>query len=134
MMELEKELEQFRQEAQRLKAGRQGGSLPFPQALRAFAVRYATHTLEAGGTVVEAAQRLGVSAPTLYEWRKGRTPGRPRVKPPEKSQALVPVRVAERAAQGAATELQPVVVSPSGWRIEGLSVESAAQLLGRLGC
>jgi transposase-like protein len=95
-MAMEKELEQFLQEAQRLKAGRQGGSLPFPQALRAFAVRYATHTLEAGETVVEAAQRLGVSAPTLYEWRKGRTPGRPRVKPPEKSQALVAVRVAER--------------------------------------
>jgi transposase len=45
---LEKELEQFRQEAQRLKAGRRSGSLPFPEALRAFAVRYAEHTLEAG--------------------------------------------------------------------------------------
>jgi len=66
--------------------------------------------------VVEAAQRLGVSAPTLYEWRKGRTPGRPRVKPLERSQALVPVRVAERAAQTAVTGLQQVVlVSPSGW-------------------
>jgi transposase len=29
---------------------------------------------------------------------------------------------------------QVVLVSPSGWRVEGLSVESAAQLLGRLGC
>lgn len=84
---------------------------------------------------MEAAQKLGVSAPTLYEWRKGRTAGRAREKPPEKSQALIPVRVAERAAQGAMTRPQPVVlVSPSGWRIEGLSEESAAQLLGRLGC
>jgi len=134
-MEMEKELEQFRQEAQRLRAGRQGGALPFPQALRSFAVRYATHTLEAGGTVVEAAAKLGVSAPTLYEWRKGRTAGRSRVKRTEKSQVLVPVRVAERAAQGTVPGPQQVVlVSPGGWRVEGLSVESAAQLLGRLAC
>jgi len=29
---MEKELEQFQQEAQRLKEGRQGGALPFPEA------------------------------------------------------------------------------------------------------
>jgi transposase len=132
---MEKELEQFQQEVQRLKAGRRGGSLPFPEVLRAFAVRYAEQTLEGGGTVVEAATKLGVSAPTLYEWRKGRTPGRARMKPTEKSAVLVPVRVGERAAEAAVAGLQQVVlVSPSGWRVEGLSVESAAQLLGRLEC
>ena len=72
---MEKKLEQFQQEAQRLKEGRKGGALPFPEALRAFAVRYAEQTVEGGGTVVEAAAKLGVSAPTLYEWRKGRTAG-----------------------------------------------------------
>jgi len=79
---MEKELEQFQQEAQRLKQGRKGGALPFPEALRAFAVRYAEQTLQAGGTVVEAAAKLGVSAPTLYEWRKGRTAGSTRRKKP----------------------------------------------------
>jgi transposase len=107
---MEKELEQFQQEAQRLKAGRKGGSLPFPEALRAFAVRYAEHTLEGGGTVVEAAAKLGVSGPTLYEWRKGRTAGRPRVKPAQKSATLVPVRVEQRPAQGAVAGLPAVVV------------------------
>ena len=134
-MEMEKELEQFRQEAQRLKAGRQGGSLPFPETLRAFAVRYAAHMLDAGGTVVEAAGKLGVSAPTLYEWRKGRAAGHREQKPAKKSAALVAVHVGERAAQAAVASLQKVVlVSPSGWRVEGLSVEAVAQLLGRLGC
>jgi hypothetical protein len=38
-VELEKELEQFRQEVQRLKAGRRSGSLPFPEALRGTAKR-----------------------------------------------------------------------------------------------
>lgn len=130
-MELEKELEQFRQEAQRLKAGRRSGSLPFPEALRAFAVRYAEHTVAAGGTVTDAGKKLGVSGPTLYEWRKGRS----RPKPVETSSALVPVRVSARPAAAAGPGVQQVVlVSPGGWRVEGLSVESAAQLLGTLGC
>ena len=101
---MEKELEQFQQEAQRLRAGRNGGALPFPEALRAFAVRYAEYTLEAGGTVVEAAAKLGVSAPTLYEWRKGRTAGSSRRKAPQKSEVLVPVRVRERPAEAAVAQ------------------------------
>lgn len=40
-IEKEKELEKFRQEAQRLNAGRKSGSLPFPETLHGFAVRYA---------------------------------------------------------------------------------------------
>jgi hypothetical protein len=63
-MEMEIELEQFRQE-ERLRAGRQRGSLSYPEALRAFAVRYLTHALEKGGTFVGAAKALGVSEPTL---------------------------------------------------------------------
>ena len=134
-MELEKELEQFRQEAQRLKAGRRSGSLPFPEALRAFAVRYAEHTVAAGGTVTDAAQRLGVSGPTLYQWRKGNTAGPRCSKPAEKGAALVPVRVSQRPAGAEVARVpQVVLVAPSGWRVEGLSVESAAQLLGKLGC
>jgi transposase len=134
-MELEKELEQFRQEAQRLNAGRRSGSLPFPEVLRAFAVRYAEHTVAAGGTVTDAAQKLGVSGPTLYEWRKGRPAGHRRGKPAEKSAALVPVRVSERPVRAEAAGVQQVaLVSPGGWRVEGLGVEAAVQLLGKLGC
>lgn len=134
-MEMENELEQFRQEAQRLKAGRRSGSLPFPEALRAFAVRYAEHTLAEGGTVVEAARKLGVSGPTLYEWRKGRPAGGARPKPAGKSAALVPVRVSERPGQaGGVGPQQVALVSPGGWRVEGLSVEAAVQLLGRVAC
>jgi transposase-like protein len=134
---MEKELEQFRQEAQRLKTGRRGGSLPFPEALRAFAVRYAAHTLEAGGTVVEAAQKLGVSGPTLYEWRKGRAAGTQARKRAQQQARLVPVEVSEPkgAAQPVSSARGSVaVVSPRGFRVEGLSLEAAAELLRRLGC
>jgi hypothetical protein len=68
---VEKELEQFRQEVERLRAGRQRGSLPYPEALRAFAVRYLAHALETGGTLAGTAKALGVSEPTLQAWRKG---------------------------------------------------------------
>jgi len=68
---MEKELEQFRQEVERLRVGRQRGSLPYPQTLRAFAVRYVAHTLETGGTFAGVAKALGVSEPTLQAWRKG---------------------------------------------------------------
>ncbi len=129
-------MEQFQQEAQRLKEGRKGGALPFPEALRAFAVRYAEQTVEAGGTVVEAAAKLGVSAPTLYEWRKGRTAGSTQRKKRTKTSAvLVPVRVGERPAEGAVAPAGPVtVVTPGGFRVEGLSVEAAAVLLRKLTC
>lgn len=68
-------------EAQRLKAGRRSGSLPFPEALRAFAVRYAEHAVTAGGTVPDAAPKLGMSGPTLRTHRPdfAGTPRRPRL-------------------------------------------------------
>ena len=47
----------------------------------------------------------------------------------------MPVRVSQRPAAAEGTAVQQVVlVSPGGWRVEGLSLESAAQLLGTLGC
>ncbi|MFP2906326.1 hypothetical protein ACLESD_14930 [Pyxidicoccus sp. 3LFB2] len=134
-MDLQKELEQFRQEAQRLKAGRRSGSLPFPETLRAFAVRYTEHTVASGGTVTDAAQKLGVSGPTLNERRKGRPAGHRLPKPVEKGAALVPVHISEGPVAVAGAGLQQVaLVSPGGWRVEGLSAEAAAQLLGGLGC
>lgn len=136
-MELEKELEQFQQEAQRLKAGRRSGSLPFPEALRAFAVRYVEHVRKTGGTMAQAAEKLGVSEPTLYAWGKGKPAGRPRALVAQKSAALVPVRVSEgRGAAATSIEgLQQVaLVTPGGWRVEGLTLEGAVELLGRVGC
>jgi hypothetical protein len=139
---MEKELEQFRQEVERLRAGRQKGSLPYPEALRAFAVRYAAHVQEAGGTFEAAATALGVSKPTLQAWRKGKPAAHRRAKAGTEPQALVPVVVAEpkkpgwpTAAQAVGVQAGPLtVVAPGGFRVEGLSLEAAAQLLRRLGC
>ncbi|MFY0562223.1 transposase [Archangium lansingense] len=133
---MEKGLDQFRQEVERLRAGRKGGSGPFPEPLRAFAVRYLAHALEKGDTVKAVVERLGVSEPTLQAWRRGQTPGSkktPRSEP--RAEPLLPVVVhppKPRAASPVATTF--AVVSPQGWRVEGLGLEEAAQLLRRLAC
>jgi hypothetical protein len=133
---VEKELEQFRQEAQRLRAGRAKGSAPFPEPLRAFAVRYLAQALEKGETLKSVVERLGVSEPTLQAWRRGKTPGRKKTHSSEpKTEPLLPVVVhppKPHAASPVATTF--AVVSPRGWRVEGLGLEDAEQLLRRLAC
>jgi transposase-like protein len=132
---MEKELEQFRQEVERLRAGRRGGSGPFPEPLRAFAVRYLGYALEKGDTVKAVVERLGVSEPTLQAWRRGQTPGSKARRSEQKVAPLVPVVVQSRKEEtpprAAATF---AVVSPQGFRVEGLGLEEAAQLLRRLAC
>ncbi len=134
---MEQELEQFRQEVERLRAGRQRGGLPYPEAMRAFAVRYLTQALEEGGTFAGAAKALGVSEPTLQAWRKGKPAAHRRGQAAAPRPGLVPVEVREakkpeRPAVAQAGTL--TVVAPGGFRVEGLSVEAAAVLLRKLTC
>ncbi|MFY0526839.1 HNH endonuclease [Archangium gephyra] len=56
---MEKELEQFRQEVERLRAGRNAGSGPFPEPLCAFAMRYLAYAQEKGDTLKAVVERLG---------------------------------------------------------------------------
>jgi transposase len=132
---VDKELEQFRQEVQRLRAGRAKGAAPYPEPLRAFAVRYLAQAQQKGETLKAVVQRLGVSEPTLQAWRRGQTGGDKGVRSEPTAAALVPVVVhapKEPVPLTLATTL--AVVSPQGWRVEGLGVEEAAQLLRRLAC
>ena len=92
---MEKELEQFRQEVERLRAGRKGGSGPFPEPLRAFAVRYLAYAQQKGETVKAVVERLGVSEPTLQAWRRGQTPGTARRRRAQERAPSVELTVAE---------------------------------------
>ena len=67
-----------------------------------------------GVSVASVAAELGIGKTTLERWRRRRTSF---------------VRVEAVAADGATV----CVVSPSGYRIEGLSLDQAAELLSRLG-
>lgn len=52
---------------QRLRAG----SEPFPDAMKAFAVRYLDDAQHAGRTMKDVAKELRVSEPMLLAWRRG---------------------------------------------------------------
>ncbi|MBC7543775.1 MAG: helix-turn-helix domain-containing protein [Candidatus Sericytochromatia bacterium] len=80
----------------------------------------------AGMTVPGAAEKLGLNPTTLYNWLRQPAPGR-----------FLPVAVLAEAteivaASELATNCQPVVVAPGGYRVEGLDLEGVAVLLRRL--
>jgi Homeodomain-like domain len=97
---------------------RQG--LRYPQELRQLAVEYATKALAQGRSQREIAESLGLSEPTLVRWQQGTGVAGP--------VALHEVVVVERAHASA-----PVLVLPSGVRVEGLSVPDLVMVLEALG-
>jgi transposase-like protein len=137
---MDAELERFRQEVARLQEGKVRSSVRYPEALRAFAVRYVAEAQGRGESQASAAARLGISEPTLGAWRRG-SPWRRRsgaAAPPGAGERLVPVAVREEPAGAAAADVAHTsgvaVVAPTGWRVEGLSAREAAALLKELGC
>lgn len=106
---MQEQLERFRRAA----AAREG--LRYSEELRDLARQYARSR---DGGREQSARELGVSVRTLARW----------------------LGVGAAAAEGALCEVMVaesgrgrlVVTSPSGWRIEGLSVSEAAELLAAL--
>lgn len=90
-----------------------------PPALRAAIATYARDERAAGASCGAIAERLGVSAESIRRWAF--------TEPVRGDSALVPVHV---VAEAAATTL--TVWSPTGYRVDGLSVGEAAELLRRL--
>ena len=87
-----------------------------PPALKVRAGAWIRDQRAEGRTVAELALELGVAAGTILRWSIGGT------------RALVPVQVvSDRTVATAA------VVSPSGFRIEGLSLADAVRVLRELG-
>ena len=98
--------------------GRQGRC--FPRDLKERTSVWIAERRAGGATTAELAAELGLSSGTVLRWSKAgqRSP-----------RALVPVQVvADSAAIG-----MVAVVSPSGFRIEGLSFADAVALLKALG-
>lgn len=134
-----KELEQFRQEVERLRAGRKAGSSPFPEPLRAFVVRSTWRTRSRRTDMLKAVvERLGVSESTLPRRggggrrpaaRRGRavSRGRSRCCPwwYTHRSSMRPPSVATTFAGRVAAGLESV---------EGLGLEETALLLRRLAC
>jgi transposase len=100
--------------------GRRAKTTPVPAGVRQRILTVAQRAAAAGWSQQAVAQAVGVSIGSLRHWALP-LPG---------ATAVVPVRVAPPAAAGTAPL---AVVSPAGYRVEGLDVATAATLLRTLG-
>lgn len=96
---------------------------PLPQGLHAEVKRYAALRRRAGASWRTIAESVGVSASALQRWGAGE--GRLGAQP-----GLRRVRVRGEGAPGKAIATAPLVlISPSGFRVEGLGVAQALEML-----
>lgn len=118
---MEMTADRFRAEAVRRRGERRRGAAPYSAEQRAFAVAYARTGLSQGRSVTASALALGISDPSLREWM---------------AQATAP-GTALRTVVVKPTPASPgsglTLISPSGYRLRGLDVTSAAALLRVVG-
>ena len=101
--------------------GPRGRTSRIPDAVRAEVLAYAHRERAAGRSWAGIAAAVGLSAGALKNWSQTPAPAR----------RLVPVAVATPAPAGPGPAL--VVVSPGGYRVEGLDLPTATALLRALG-
>ena len=88
----------------------------YPSGMKELILAWIDRAKQEGMTVADATRKLGVSSKQLSTWRA--------VIRAEQSKALVPVQVVEpMSSDGIA------FVSPSGFRIEGLTISQAIELM-----
>jgi len=115
-------VEQFRSAVARSLGGRPGRGARYREDLRQEAIALARTGLLEGKSLGRVAEELGIGPATLTRWLERGGAGEP----------LRPVEVQrEEAEPGQAFSL--VVVTPSGWRIEGLRLADIPELLRALG-
>ncbi len=85
-------------------------------------IAWARAAIARGTTLTAAAALLEINAKTLTAWMRPSAPH---------STALVPVEVIAAPALPASARV--VLVSPSGFRIEGLTVDEVLRAIARLG-
>ncbi len=114
---MSKETETLREALIQIRNGRSRWRCP--SRLREEIVRYSQSRRSEGWPIRKIAEELGLSKTGLSRWLDAAS-GR-----------LRPVRVMESAPP---RSLDLVLITPQGFRLEGLSTASAADLLRQLGC
>jgi hypothetical protein len=99
--------------------GQRGRTTRIPDAVRARVLAYTRGQRAAGRSWTWIARRVGLSAGSLKNWSRTSPPAR----------TLVPVAVAATAPMPSPPL---VVVSPGGYRVEGLDLPTASALLRAL--
>ena len=115
---MDAKLRAFRKRAEEENRDRKGLARRYSRELRLDAVAYLKRRKSDGATMGRAASELGVSSWSLSRWMR-ETEGRGEV---------VPVELTEAEES---TELS--LVTPQGYRVEGLSEERLVRLVERLG-
>lgn len=106
------------------RSAEQREGLRYPQELRLLALKYARMASARGESRQEIADSLGLSEATLHRWQQGTTT----VEDPAAHSSLHEVVLAEDSFT-----VGPVLVMPSGARVEGLSVRDLVAVLEALG-
>jgi hypothetical protein len=115
-------VERFRSAVERSLGGRPGRGTRYREDLRQEAIALARTGMLEGKSLGRLAEELGIGPVTLTRWLEKGGAGEP----------LRPVEVQrEEEKPGQASSL--VVVTPSGWRIEGLRLADIPELLRALG-
>lgn len=113
----DQELRDLRRE---LAAVERGPGRYYPDALRVRVARWARRQLDDGAALMVIAAELGLRRDTLRQWTT--------VPKPAATTAMVPVEIVADALRSAHVS----VVSPNGFRIDGLTLDEAVAVLRRL--
>ena len=116
---MKSEAREFRQAAAHHLGNRTGTAIRYSPALRGQAVAFAQRRRPFGISVAAMARELGLRPRVLRLWLQ-----EPRTKP-----RLRRVAVEAAAAVSAPSSGPPVLVTPQGFRVEGLDVTSLVTLL-----
>ena len=118
---MDEKIETFRAEVLRWRGARRKGARPYTAEMKAKALQLARDLQVQGLAMDVVAKRIGICAATLYLWRGSSKGGR-----------MVPVKVV-RAEPPATAFPCFALVSPRGYRLEGLPVKLAMAMLQELG-
>lgn len=110
----------------------ESGSDAYPSEVRGEVVRFCQGARRAGWTWGRIGAAVGLPTTTSRRWTVGSGAVREQGTAGSGAAGMVPVEVVVAEAAVVAQE-RLVLVSPGGYRIEGLSLAAAAQLLGVLG-
>ena len=111
----------LRAAARRLAHGKSRSQVRYPEAFRRATVTPMRRRQERGGSLRRLAQDIGVSEPTLTKWLRP-APGR----------ALRPVAVTVMSRPDSPADASPVLITPTGVRVEGLDRDALIVVLRAL--
>jgi transposase-like protein len=118
---MDEEISRFRAAAGRENRGRRAIRRRYSPALQEQAVAYCVRRQHEGAGVRAIAAALGIAPWSLQRWMRQRQRRRP----------FRRIELSE-AAPGAGPATVVITFTPTGPRVEGLTVDTAAQLLARL--